>query len=96
MGFINPSEQPVEPAEFLQLPLRERVRILAQHWVDDGFGTPRVLHVVYVLKMLGKFLMRVHQVVPDDHPKIFGSFTGSDKAALDQAANDCISLRDYS
>jgi len=55
MGFINPSEQPVEPAEFLQLPLRERVRILAQHWVDDGFGTPRVLHVVYVLKMLGLY-----------------------------------------
>jgi len=55
MGFISPSEQPVEPAEFLQLPLRERIRILAVHWVDDGFGTPRVLHVVYVLKMLGLY-----------------------------------------
>ncbi|MCW2855834.1 MAG: rane protein [Marmoricola sp.] len=55
MGFINPSEQPVEPATFLQLPLRERIRILAVHWVDDGFGTPRVLHVVYVLKMLGLY-----------------------------------------
>lgn len=55
MGFLSPSQQPVEPAEFLRLPLSERIRILATHWVDDGFGTPRVLHVVYVLKMLGLY-----------------------------------------
>ncbi len=55
MGFINPSPQPVEPSEFVQLPLRDRVRILSAHWADDGFGTPRVLHVVYILKMLGLY-----------------------------------------
>ncbi|WP_203336750.1 DUF3556 domain-containing protein [Nocardioides limicola] len=55
MGFISPSPQPVEPSEFLQLPLRERIRLLAVHWVEDGFGTPRVLHIVYVLKMLGLY-----------------------------------------
>jgi len=55
MGFLTPSQQPVEPAEFLRLPLTERIRILATHWVDDGFGTPRVLHVVYVLKMIGLY-----------------------------------------
>lgn len=55
MGFINPSPQPVAPAEFVQLPLRERMRILSTHWVQDGFGTPRVLHVVYILKMLGLY-----------------------------------------
>src|SRR3954453_17684828 len=55
MGFLTPSEQPVEPATFLQLPLSERIRILAVHWVDDGFGTPRVLNIVYVLKMLGLY-----------------------------------------
>jgi hypothetical protein len=55
MGFINPSPQPVEPSTFLQLPLRERIRILSAHWVDDGFGTPKVLHVVYTLKMLGLY-----------------------------------------
>jgi hypothetical protein len=55
MGFINPSPQPVAPAEFALLPLRERLRILTTHWVDDGFGTPRVLHVVYILKMLGLY-----------------------------------------
>lgn len=55
MGFISPSPPPVPPAEFLRLPLRERIRVLAVHWVEDGFGTPRVLHVVYVLKMLGLY-----------------------------------------
>ncbi|MGV9709807.1 DUF3556 domain-containing protein [Gordonia sp. NPDC003424] len=55
MGFISPSPQPVEPSEFVRLPLRERMRILSTHWVDDGFGTPRMLHVVYILKMLGLY-----------------------------------------
>ncbi|GAA3531903.1 DUF3556 domain-containing protein [Nocardioides daeguensis] len=55
MGFVNGSPQPVPPAQFLALPLRERLRILTTHWVDDGFGTPRMLHVVYILKMLGLY-----------------------------------------
>ncbi|MGW2665156.1 DUF3556 domain-containing protein [Nocardia tengchongensis] len=55
MGFINPSPQPVPPAQFVRLPLRERIRILSTHWADDGFGTPRVLHIVYIVKMLGLY-----------------------------------------
>ncbi|KAA1418722.1 DUF3556 domain-containing protein [Nocardioides humilatus] len=55
MGFLTPSPQPMPPADFLRLPLQERIRLLAVNWVDDGFGTPRVLHVVYVLKMLGLY-----------------------------------------
>ena len=55
MGFINPTPQPVPPAEFLQLPFLERMRILSQHWAVDGFGTPRMLHVVYILKMFGLY-----------------------------------------
>ncbi|WP_370287752.1 DUF3556 domain-containing protein [Nocardioides sp.] len=55
MGFINPPPPPVPAEQFLPLPLRERMRILTTNWVEDGFGTPRVLHVVYVLKMLGLY-----------------------------------------
>jgi len=55
VGFINPTPQPVPPAEFLQLPFLERMRILSQHWAVDGFGTPRMLHVVYILKMFGLY-----------------------------------------
>lgn len=56
MGFISPSAQPVEPSEFLKLPFLQRIRVLSTNWVDDGFGTPRVLHVIYVLKMFGLYL----------------------------------------
>ena len=55
MGFISPTPQPVAPAEFLKLPFLERIRILSQHWAVDGFGTPRMLHVVYILKMFGLY-----------------------------------------
>ncbi|KEG39120.1 DUF3556 domain-containing protein [Streptomyces althioticus] len=55
MGFVKPSPQPVEPTVFLRLPLRERVRVLSTHWVDEGFGTPRALHIVYIVKMLGLY-----------------------------------------
>ena len=55
MGFLSPKPEPLPPEEFLGLPLHERMRILTAHWVDVGFGTPRVLHVVYVLKMLGLY-----------------------------------------
>ena len=55
MGFISPTPQPVKPAEFLQLPFLERIRILSQRWAVDGFGTPRMLHVVYILKMFGLY-----------------------------------------
>ncbi|MDR7252388.1 hypothetical protein J2X46_001364 [Nocardioides sp. BE266] len=55
MGFLTPSRQPVPPAEFVQLPFRDRIKILTTNWVDDGFGTPRALTLIYVLKMLGLY-----------------------------------------
>jgi len=55
MGFMTPSPSPVPPADFVRLPFLERVRVLAQNWVTDGFGTPKALNIVYVLKMLGLY-----------------------------------------
>ncbi|WP_222432281.1 DUF3556 domain-containing protein [Leekyejoonella antrihumi] len=56
MGFLTPSPQPVEPSEFVRLSFLDRVRILSTHWVDDDFGTPKMLYVVYTVKMLGLYL----------------------------------------
>jgi len=50
MGFLNPTVPPVDPQEFLQRSLRERLRYLAAFWVDNGFGTPRVVHVIYLAR----------------------------------------------
>jgi hypothetical protein len=51
MAFTTPTLPPVEPQTFLTRPLRERVEVLARHWVEHGFGSPRALHVIYILKL---------------------------------------------
>ncbi|MQY26758.1 DUF3556 domain-containing protein [Nocardia aurantia] len=57
MGFLTASPEPMPPAEFVRLPLRERIRVLSTHWVHDGFNIPYSLHMVYILKMLGLYLV---------------------------------------
>ncbi|MFT4126339.1 MAG: DUF3556 domain-containing protein [Gordonia sp. (in: high G+C Gram-positive bacteria)] len=51
MGFKDPVFPPVEPAEFLALPLMERVRILGRHWAEYGFGSPYMIHTIYIMKI---------------------------------------------
>lgn len=55
MGFLKPAPEPMAPADFLALPFRERMHVLTTNWVTEGFNTPRMLHVVYILKMLGLY-----------------------------------------
>jgi uncharacterized membrane protein YkgB len=52
MGFTTPNLPAVEPESFLRQPLMERVRILALKWVDYGFGVPRMVHVMYIAKLV--------------------------------------------
>ncbi|MBU3064933.1 DUF3556 domain-containing protein [Nocardia sp. NEAU-G5] len=52
MGFTKPDLPAVEPESFLRLPLMERMRILATHWVEHGFGSPRMVHTIYILKLI--------------------------------------------
>ena len=51
MGFLNPTVPDVDPQELLQRPFLERIRYLSGFWADHGFGTPRVIHVVYLVKL---------------------------------------------
>lgn len=63
MGLISPVHPDVDPDEFLARPFFERIKYLGAHWVDHGFGTPRVVHLIYILKicllyaLLGLFLI---------------------------------------
>src|SRR5258708_4512311 len=52
MGFTKADFPPVDPEAFLQQPLMERMKVLALHWVEHGFGSPRMIHAVYVVKLL--------------------------------------------
>ena len=52
MSFTKPEFPPVDPDTFLTKPLMERMRFLAQHWTDNGFGSPRMVHAIYIAKLV--------------------------------------------
>jgi uncharacterized membrane protein YkgB len=52
MGFTKPDLPDVDPDTFLQLPLMERTRILALNWAENGFGSPKMVHTVYIAKLV--------------------------------------------
>lgn len=52
MGFAQPDLPAVEPEDFLRKPLMERIRILSANWVEHGFGSPWMVHTVYIAKLI--------------------------------------------
>ena len=52
MGFTKPDFPDVDPDTFLQKPLMERMRILALNWAENGFGSPRMVHTIYIAKLV--------------------------------------------
>ena len=57
MGFTKPDLPKVDPDTFMQQPLMHRMKVLALHWVERGFGTPRMVHVIYILKLLTFYIL---------------------------------------
>jgi len=56
MGFKTGDFPPVDPETFLDKPLFERTKTLALHWVEYGFGTPKMIHTTYAVKLLVLYL----------------------------------------
>ena len=56
MGFQQGDLPPVDPAEFESIPTLERMKLLQQHWVDYGFGAPKIMHTLYLVKGLFFFV----------------------------------------
>ncbi|HTX45984.1 MAG TPA: DUF3556 domain-containing protein, partial [Solirubrobacteraceae bacterium] len=52
MAFMTGNFPPVDPATFMEKPYRERIKTLTTHWVDYGFGSPKVIMVMYLLKLV--------------------------------------------
>ncbi|MFG2029527.1 DUF3556 domain-containing protein [Streptomyces sp. NPDC048825] len=52
MGFKTGDFPPVDLETFPEKPLQERLRALALHWVEYGFGTPKMIPATYVVKVL--------------------------------------------
>ncbi|MFJ8109157.1 DUF3556 domain-containing protein [Streptomyces sp. NPDC096132] len=51
MGFRTGDFPPVDVETFHEKPLQERLRLLALHWVEYGFGTPKMIPATYVVKV---------------------------------------------
>ena len=52
MGLMTGNFPPVDPETFMRKPYRERLRTLATHWVDYGFGSPKAVMLIYVLRLV--------------------------------------------
>ncbi|MGB3698903.1 MAG: DUF3556 domain-containing protein [Gordonia sp. (in: high G+C Gram-positive bacteria)] len=52
MGLTQPDFPPVDPTTFMDKPFLERLRVLGAHWAEYGFGTQKMVHVIYLVKVL--------------------------------------------
>jgi hypothetical protein len=52
MGFLKPDLPEIDIAEWSKGTRSEKIRPMAKHWAEVGFGTPVVLHLFYVGKIL--------------------------------------------
>lgn len=51
MGFLKPDLPVVDFPDWSQGTRAEKIRPMARHWAEVGFGTPLVLHLFYVIKV---------------------------------------------
>jgi hypothetical protein len=52
MGFFSPADPPFEYAEWRRRPHLERIKVLAQDWALNGFGTPYFVYLLYIVKLI--------------------------------------------
>jgi len=52
MPFTTPALPDVDPSEFNRRPTFERIRVLSRFWSENGFGSPTMLHVIYIAKLV--------------------------------------------
>ncbi len=52
MGFLKPELPVVDFEQWSRGSWEQKLRPMARHWAEVGFGTPVVLHLFYVLKIL--------------------------------------------
>lgn len=52
MPFLTPDVPPVDPAEFRTRPHQERIKEMAKFWSEFGFGTQKMVHAIYIVKLL--------------------------------------------
>ena len=51
MPFLTPSPPPFDLEEWKRQPFLTRLKANAQDWAVNGFGTPGVVYVLYIVKL---------------------------------------------
>jgi Transmembrane protein of unknown function (DUF3556) len=51
MPLMEGTPPPIDPATFMQIPYRDRIKVLARHWVDYGAGLPKYVMLIYIFKL---------------------------------------------
>ncbi len=52
MSFTQPTPPPFEYSEWKRRPHLERIKVLAQDWALNGFGTPGFVYLLYIFKLI--------------------------------------------
>lgn len=52
MGFVNPNLPDIDAEAWNALPRQDRMRPMARHYAEIGFGSPDLVYLVYLVKML--------------------------------------------
>ena len=52
MSFTQPAPPPFEYEEWRRRPHLERIKVLAQDWALNGFGTPGFVYLLYIFKLI--------------------------------------------
>ena len=52
MSFMEPTPPPFEYEEWRRLPHLERIKVCAQDWALNGFGTPYFVYLLYIVKLV--------------------------------------------
>ena len=52
MGFLAPTPPPFDVEEWKRLPHLSRIKLLAQDWAVNGFGTPTAVYLLYLVKLV--------------------------------------------
>jgi len=52
VGFLAPTPPPFDVKEWKRLPHLSRIKLLAQDWAVNGFGTPTAVYLLYLVKLV--------------------------------------------
>jgi hypothetical protein len=69
MGFLKQDAPVVDYEEWRKGTRAEKIVPMARHWAEVGFGTPGVLHLFYVVKIL----LYILGPVPGHRDDFFGA-----------------------